>query len=80
MKKILLFTLVLLTITPLLTLAQKKAITGIVTDAASNAPMPGVSVHIKGSNLGTSTNAKGIYTISAAATDELIISYTGYKP
>jgi iron complex outermembrane receptor protein len=79
MKKILLFTFILLTITPLLALAQKKTITGTVTDAANNAPMPGVSVHIKGSNLGTSTNAKGIFSISAAATDELVISYTGYK-
>jgi iron complex outermembrane receptor protein len=79
MKKILLITFILLTTTPLLLLAQKKTITGTVTDAANNAPMPGVSIHIKGSNLGTSTNAKGVYSISAAGTDELVISYTGYK-
>jgi iron complex outermembrane receptor protein len=60
--------------------AQKTTVTGTVTDAANKDPMAGVSVRVKGSNQGTSTNAKGQFSISAAASDEITISYTGYKP
>ncbi|MBB6107415.1 iron complex outermembrane recepter protein [Mucilaginibacter lappiensis] len=59
--------------------AQKKPVTGTVTDAAGGAPMAGVSVRVKGGNQGTSTNAKGQFSITAAASDEIVISYTGYK-
>ncbi|HMG08043.1 MAG TPA: TonB-dependent receptor plug domain-containing protein, partial [Mucilaginibacter sp.] len=59
--------------------AQKTTVTGTVTDAANKDSMAGVSVRVKGSNQGTTTNAKGQFSISAAASDEIIISYTGYK-
>ena len=53
-----------------------KTITGIVTDEAS-LPIPGVSVIIKGTNKGTSTNINGEYTIEANKGDILVYSFVG---
>ena len=36
-------------------MAQEKTITGVVTDADDGSPLPGVSVVIKGTHLGTAT-------------------------
>ncbi|MDN3547699.1 TonB-dependent receptor [Mucilaginibacter aquaedulcis] len=80
MIKNLLFLIILFLFSAEITFAQKTAITGTVTDAANKETMAGVSVRVKGGNQGTSTNAKGQFSISASANDELIISFTGYKP
>ena len=40
-------------------MAQEKTITGVVTDADDGSPLPGVSVVIKGTHLGTATDAMG---------------------
>src|SRR5690606_3773719 len=42
---------------------QQRTITGIVTDENGNT-MPGVSVELKGSNIGTVTDQQGQYSIS----------------
>ena len=47
---------------PTLLLAQ-VSVTGTVTDAASN-PLAGISVKVKNSNLGTSTDASGKFTLT----------------
>lgn len=60
------------------TMAQKKTVSGTVVDGGSKEPIPGVSIHIKGSSLSTSTNQKGQFAIQAGPTDELTFSYTGY--
>ena len=46
-------------------LAQEQTITGIIRDAADNAPLPGVSIRIKGSRTGTTTSATGAFSIIA---------------
>lgn len=53
-------------------------ISGTVTDLETQVTIPGVSVTIKGRNAGTSTNAKGNYTLSANENDILIFSFVGY--
>jgi TonB-linked SusC/RagA family outer membrane protein len=54
-------------------------VTGTVTDE-SGAPLPGVNVVVKGTTLGTTTNAEGKYSISLAeGTETLIFSFIGYK-
>jgi iron complex outermembrane receptor protein len=78
MKRNLLLVFTFLLFTAGVATAQKLIVTGYVTDAG-NQPMPGVSVKVKGTTQGTSTNAKGVFSISATGTDELVISYTGYK-
>lgn len=44
-------------------LAQNRTISGTVTDA-NGTPLPNVSVIVKGTKLGTTTNANGSYTIT----------------
>jgi TonB-dependent starch-binding outer membrane protein SusC len=58
---------------------QKKTVTGRITSFQDNAALPGVNVIIKGTTLGTSTNADGIFTIEASDHQTLIFSFIGYK-
>jgi TonB-dependent starch-binding outer membrane protein SusC len=55
---------------------SSKTITGKVVDE-TNQPLPGVTVKIKGSNLGTSTDTNGVYTIQAKPSDILTFSLLG---
>jgi TonB-linked SusC/RagA family outer membrane protein len=58
-------------------LAQSGTVRGKVTDSLG-APLSGVSVTIKNSKTGTSTNAAGEFTLSGvAARSTLVISYVG---
>jgi TonB-dependent starch-binding outer membrane protein SusC len=60
-------------------LAQSISVTGLVKDAASNEPLPGVTVQVKGTTTGASTNADGTYALSVpGGTATLIFSYVGY--
>lgn len=62
-----------------LALAQ-NTITGKVTGGQANEVLPGVNVVLKGTSTGTSTNAEGMYSISAPANGTLTISFIGYEP
>jgi len=53
-------------------------VSGIVTDDTSQ-PIPGVSVVIKGTTTGTSTDFDGNYTLKANNGDTLVFSYVGYE-
>ncbi|MCU1617985.1 MAG: SusC/RagA family TonB-linked outer membrane protein [Frankiales bacterium] len=55
-------------------------IKGKVTDATTGETLIGVSVKIKGSEEGVSTDADGNYSISAEGTATLVYSYLGYEP
>jgi TonB-dependent starch-binding outer membrane protein SusC len=58
---------------------QQRQITGKVTDRAG-APLPGVTVVIKGTTTGTITNADGNYSISNIPEDAtLVFSFVGLK-
>lgn len=61
------------------TMARQRTITGQVTSSADQSTLPGVSVKVKETGVGTSTNATGAYTISAAQGQTLVFSYIGYK-
>jgi TonB-linked SusC/RagA family outer membrane protein len=59
---------------------SRLAITGVVTDN-NNQPLPGVSINIKGTSIGTATNADGRYTLNArSAQDTLLFTYIGFAP
>jgi TonB-linked SusC/RagA family outer membrane protein len=63
---------------PTLLLAQ-VSVTGTVTDANNN-PLPGVSVRVKNSNIGTSTDPSGRFTITAPSKGATLeISSIGFK-
>jgi len=58
--------------------AQNK-VTGTVTDAKDNSPLPGVSVTIKGGQGGAQTDVNGKYSIDVPNTNAtLVFSYIGY--
>jgi len=57
--------------------AQSKVVSGKVSDASG--PLPGVSVIIKGTETGTSTDASGSFSISAPENATLVISFIGYE-
>ncbi|QNL49151.1 TonB-dependent receptor [Olivibacter sp. SDN3] len=58
--------------------AQQKEITGRVIDAASNEPLPGVSVLVKNTNSGILTNEQGAFSLTANVNDVIVVSYIGY--
>ena len=58
--------------------AQDRTIAGKIANAADNSPLPGVSVVLKGTTRGTTTDIDGSYKINAATGQTLIFSYIGY--
>jgi len=60
-------------------MAQNVSIKGKVTDADTKEPLPGTNILLKGTNVGTTTDLNGEYTINAPADGILIISFIGYK-
>lgn len=58
---------------------QQKSVSGKVIDT-SNAPLPGVSVVIKGTTSGTITDSNGNYSLSNVPTDAtLVFSFVGMR-
>lgn len=55
------------------------SITGTVTDAFNDEPIPGVNVLIAGTSLGTTTDVDGIYQLLVTEGDTLIFSFIGYE-
>ncbi len=59
--------------------AQQKSVSGKVTDN-SDQPLPGVTVVVKGTTLGTITNAEGEYTLTNIPEDAtLVFSFVGMR-
>lgn len=61
-------------------MAQTQQVTGKITDPKTGTPLAGVSVRIKGSDMGTTTNNDGIFRINVPANAVLEISMVGFKP
>ena len=60
--------------------AQNQTITGYVTDSNSNLFIPGVSVIVKGTTIGTVTDEKGYYNINVPINNaQLEFSFVGMK-
>jgi TonB-linked SusC/RagA family outer membrane protein len=57
--------------------AQSKTIKGVVTGSVDGMPIPGVTVLIKGTNKGTTTDFDGAYIINASLGEELAFYYVG---
>ena len=55
-----------------------RVIKGRVTDK-TNGALPGVSILVKGTNTGTSSNQEGDFSIKASTGDILTVSFIGYK-
>ncbi len=60
--------------------AQSREISGVVTSAEDGLSIPGVSVMVKGTTIGTSTDFDGKYTISVPADGKILVfSSVGMK-
>ncbi|TDQ30128.1 SusC/RagA family TonB-linked outer membrane protein [Tenacibaculum caenipelagi] len=57
--------------------AQEKKITGSVSDSAG--PLPGVSVILKGTTIGTETDFDGKYSLKVNQGDVLVFSFVGMQ-
>ncbi len=58
--------------------AQDKTISGKVTSSDDGSPLPGVSVLVKGTTKGITTDGDGVYKISAPSNATLIFSFIGF--
>ncbi len=77
MKKTLLYVAFLLMAT---VSALAQSITGRVTSTVDNSPIPGVSVMVKGTTTGTTTDSDGAYVLSITEKDAtLLFSFIGFK-
>lgn len=59
------------------TIAKTSPISGTVTVAEDGLPLPGVTIKVKGTSLGTTTDINGHYTLNAPDSASLIFSFVG---
>lgn len=79
MLRTLLFCLVFTLLLPFASRAQTYTLSGTVTDAENKTALPGVNLVVKGTNLGTTTDANGRYQLALSAGNYLLtFSYVGY--
>ncbi len=62
----------------LLAQAVKQTVSGTVVAAVDSKEIPGASVLIKGTSVGTTTDSNGKFTLAASSEDVLVISFIGY--
>src|SRR5664279_730908 len=75
-----LFLAILMFLITLITYAQSTKIQGKVIDAATKAPLSGVSISIKNSTVGTSTDADGNFSLEVPKNGKILASIVGYQP
>lgn len=56
----------------------KKKIIGVVTDSKTGETLPGVSIRVKGTTKGITSDSDGKFEISADNTDVLVFTFIGY--
>ena len=80
MKKIAIILSLLLLMGSLALYGQDRQITGTVTSSADNLPIPGVSIYVKGSTVGTISDVDGKYTLEVPAdATTIVFSFVGMK-
>ena len=78
MKKILQTVVLLLLITHWAS-AQERTVSGTVKDKTANAPFPGVNVSVKGTSIGTLTDASGQFTLKVpSSVTAITFSFVGF--
>jgi TonB-linked SusC/RagA family outer membrane protein len=82
MNRVLLLITVLLGFSFFNAQAQTRAVTGKVVDTGTGETLIGVSVSVKGTKTGTSTDANGNFKLNVPSSGSvtLIVRYIGYKP
>ena len=57
----------------------QEVVSGTVTSAVDKSVLPGASVSLKGTRIGTTTDSNGKFSINAKANSTLVFSFAGYK-
>ncbi len=65
--------------TPVLRTGEELSIAGTIKDIGGQ-PLPGVSIMVKGTRKGVSSNGDGKFTLKVQPTDILVFSLVGYRP
>ncbi len=72
---------IILLLTTFLSFSQDRTVTGQIVSSQDNQGLSGVSVQVKGTTRGTTTDANGRYSLSVpAANSTLVFSFTGFQP
>jgi TonB-linked SusC/RagA family outer membrane protein len=80
MKRLAMFLAFFLCVGLLSTMAQNVQIKGTVTGSEDGQPLVGASVQVKGTNIGSVTDAQGKYTLSVPSDAKtLVVSFIGMK-
>ena len=79
MKKIRLFFTALTMLLSVAAFAQNVTVSGTVSDANTGEPVPFASIQLKGTMIGGSTDADGVYSIAVPSDGVLIFSSIGYE-
>ncbi|AFK03776.1 TonB-dependent receptor plug [Emticicia oligotrophica DSM 17448] len=58
--------------------AQDKTVSGKVTSSEDGSPLPGVSVIVKGTSKGVTTDVNGVYKINTSGKSTLTFSFIGF--
>jgi Ca-activated chloride channel family protein len=81
MKKLLFILTMFIALTGFKRDTATRTITGTVYSADDKQPLPGVSVLVKGTSIGTQTNAAGAYSINVPNGNTILIfNFLGYQP
>lgn len=59
--------------------AQEGTVRGMVFDAEDGSSLPGASILIKGTTLGTTTDFEGKFSLTVEPNTVLVVSYVGYQ-
>ncbi|PMD98105.1 SusC/RagA family TonB-linked outer membrane protein [Siphonobacter sp. BAB-5405] len=70
--------ILLLLLSSLWATAQDRQLTGVITSSEDGQPLPGVSISIKGTAKGATTNADGAYQLAVSSGNTLVFSYVGF--
>ncbi|MES2795957.1 MAG: carboxypeptidase-like regulatory domain-containing protein, partial [Bacteroidota bacterium] len=76
MRKVLLISTMLIWANVLF--GQEKSVTGKVISSEDGTPLPGVSVAIKGTTKGSTTNGEGVYNVTVSPNATLVFSFLGF--
>jgi hypothetical protein len=82
MKRLLLnsFVLLCLVLVSAVAYAQDRTISGKVTSKDDGTPLPGVTVMVKGTTVGTQTDVEGMYKFTIGADAKILVfSFVGMK-
>ncbi len=81
MRKKILLSGILMLFCILQTMAQQRIVTGKITDATSGQAVQGATVSVSGTNVATTTNSEGNFSISVPKPNSrLVVSNVGYEP